>query len=48
MRWTWLGWMEGLALCVWLALAGVIVFDGGNERIVQSIDPKALTLGPSQ
>ena len=40
--------MEGLALCVWLALAGVIVFDGGNERIVQSIDPKALKLGPSQ
>jgi len=40
--------MEGLALCVWLALAGLVVFEGGNERIVRSIDPKALTLGPSQ
>jgi hypothetical protein len=48
MRWSWLGWTEGLALCVWLALASVLVYQGGTERIVQSIDPKALTLGPSQ
>ena len=40
--------MEGLALCVWLALAGMIVYEGGGERVVRAIDPKALTLGPSQ
>ena len=48
MRWSWLGWMEGLALCVWLALAGMIVYEGGGERVVRAIDPKALTLGVSQ
>jgi hypothetical protein len=48
MRISWLGWIEGLALCVWLALAGTLVFQGGNERIVRSIDPKALSLGVSQ
>jgi len=40
--------MEGLALCLWLGLAGALVFQGGEERIVRAIDPKALRLGVSQ
>ena len=48
MRVSWLGWIEGLALCVWLALAGHLVIQGGEERIVRAIDPNALKLGVSQ
>jgi hypothetical protein len=48
MRIGWLGWVEGLAVVLWLVLASVLIGDGGNDRLVRAIDPKALVLGPSQ
>jgi hypothetical protein len=48
MRISWLGWLEGLALCVWLALAAHLIGNNGDNRVVLSIDPDALVLGPSQ
>ena len=48
MRVSWLGWVEGLALAVWLALAGVLVTSGGDRGIVRPINPEALVLGISQ
>jgi len=48
MRINWLGWFEGAALCLWIALASIVVTSGTQDRIVQSIDPKAMVLGPSQ
>ena len=35
-------------MVVWLSLAGALMFSGGEDRIVQSINPAALQLGPSQ
>jgi hypothetical protein len=48
MRISWLTWLEGTAIVVWLALAGMLVIDGDSEHFVQSINPEALRLGPSQ
>ena len=48
MRISWLGGVEALALCVWLALASHLVMNNGDDRVVLSIDPDALVLGPSQ
>ena len=48
MRISKLGWIEGFALCAWIALASFLVFEGEQNRVVQAIDSKALALGPSQ
>ena len=48
MKITLLGLIEGLAIVTWLSLAGVMVFSDETDGIVQSINPAALQLGPSQ
>jgi len=48
MRRNWLGLFEGVALIVWIVLAGTMFFGSTSGRLVTSIDPKALSLGPSQ
>jgi hypothetical protein len=48
MRISWLTGFEGIAIAVWLALAGLLVFEGDREHLVESINPAALRLGPSQ
>ena len=48
MKITLLGLIEGAAIVVWLSLAGLMVFSDDTDSVVQSINPAALQLGPSQ
>jgi hypothetical protein len=48
MRISWLTSFEGIAIAVWLSLASMLIVKGDTEHLVQSIDPAALRLGPSQ
>jgi hypothetical protein len=47
-KFSWLGLFEGLAIAVWLTLAGVLISGDDTDGVVQAINPAALKLGPSQ
>ena len=48
MKFSLLGLIESLAIVTWLSLAGIMVFGDHTDGVVQSINPAALKLGPSQ
>ena len=48
MKFSWLGMIESVAIVAWLSLAGVLLFSENTDGSVESINPKALQLGPSQ